>query len=238
MGLADLDGLYVEGWVKTSLIDYTSGICSTVFLAGCNMRCPYCHNPDLVLRRRSLPRISWRTVVEHLSSRAGLLDSVCFSGGEPTLRRELPQMMESVKRLGFKVKLDTNGTKPGVLRSLLRDGLVDYVAMDVKGPLDRYEVVCGVPVDAPAIEQSARIVMESEVPYEFRTTAHPQLLDEAAFESIGRWLAGARRYVIQRCETGKNMDPVFRRLAPASCGWVERMAKQCSPFFRTVGVRC
>lgn len=227
----------VEGWIRTSLVDYPGGICSCVFLAGCNLRCIYCHNPELVLGGPGLECHPWDELLRYLERRKRLIDAVCFSGGEPTLREELPEMLRSVKALGLKTKLDTNGTRPDMLHRLVRDGLVDYIAMDVKAPPEKYSTVCGCTVDIQAVEQSVQLIRESGVQYEFRTTAHPALLTERDFLRICAWINGAARYVIQACRTGVCLDPEFQMLPPAEPQWLESVSKLCIPHFGHVVLR-
>lgn len=189
--------MIIKGLQKTTLLDYPDRIACTIFLGGCNLRCPYCHNATLVYGNSE--DISEETLFTFLRSRVGRLEGVCISGGEPTLHSDLPQLIAGIKELGFLVKLDTNGTNPEMLAELIGGGLVDYVAMDIKNSPEKYSVTTGVDCSAllDRIKSSARLLMEGGVEYEFRTTVtveHHTLSDMAM---IGEWLAGAKRYYLQ-----------------------------------------
>lgn len=187
----------IHGLQKVTLLDYPGRVACTVFLGGCNFRCPFCHNSGL-LGADAPAEMESQELLTFLKKRQGLLDGVVFTGGEPLLRRELPTLLEQVKALGYPVKLDTNGSCPGALRGLLEAGLVDYVAMDVKNSLARYGETCGLPeMDTAAVEESIALLLEERVDYEFRTTAVAELHDDASFREIGRMIRGARRYAIQ-----------------------------------------
>lgn len=190
------DILDIHGLQKTTLLDYPGKVACTVFLAGCNLRCPFCHNAPLVCAAPP-PALTQEEFFSFLKKRRGILDGVCVTGGEPTLRPGLAQFLAEIRSLGFSVKLDTNGTNPAMLDRLLRDGLVDYVAMDIKNAPGRYARTCGGVDVLEAVKQSAALLMGSGVDYEFRTTCVHPLHDETAMEEIGRWLAGAKAYYLQ-----------------------------------------
>ena len=170
----------IAGLQKVSLIDYPERIAASVFLAGCNLDCAYCHNRWMIDASQVEPALATRELLGWLETRVGLLDGVCVSGGEPTLYEELPDLLWAIKRLGFEVKLDTNGLLPSRLDALLDRHLVDYVAMDIKAPLDsRYDVVAGRSVSLRAIRRSMGLVRDLAPAYEFRTTVGPDLDEEA-----------------------------------------------------------
>ncbi len=186
------------GLNKTTLLDYPGKVAATVFLGGCNLRCPFCQNGGLALRPDLEPEVPLESVIALLRKRQGILDGVCVTGGEPTLAAELPQLLEGMKELGYLVKLDTNGTRPAVLRKLLNQKLVDYIAMDIKASLENYEKVAGVrKMNLDGIQESASLVMEKAPDYEFRTTVVRELHKREDFESIARWLRGAKAYYLQ-----------------------------------------
>lgn len=187
----------VRGIVPTSLVDYPGEICTTLFFGGCNLRCPWCHNRELVEAPGSLPEIKAEELYNFLQARRPWIRAVCLTGGEPTLAPDLPDFISTLKELGFKVKLDTNGTRPRVLARLLEDRLVDYVAMDVKGPPAKYPLAAGAPVQLQAIETSINLLRQGAVPYEFRTTVVPDLLTAEDLLALGEWLSGAACYVLQ-----------------------------------------
>lgn len=187
----------IQGLQKMTLLDYPGKVACTVFLGGCDFRCPFCHNGELVLSPAPA-EMDQEELLAFLKKRQGLLDGVCITGGEPLLRPDLPQLLEAIKALGYPVKLDTNGSHPAALRTLAQQSLVDYVAMDVKNSPARYPETVGVPeLDLGPIRESVAFLLEGTVDYEFRTTVVRELHDEDSFRAIGPWLAGAKRYFLQ-----------------------------------------
>lgn len=186
----------IHGLQKTTLLDFPGRVACTVFLAGCNLRCPFCHNAPLVLHTPA-PTLTDEEFFSFLKKRQGILDGVCITGGEPTLRSDLPQFITKIRSLGFLVKLDTNGTKPAMLRRLLEDKLLDYVAMDIKNAPSRYAQTCGGADVLETVRQSAALLMAGNTDYEFRTTCVHPLHDAKAMDEIGKWLAGAKSYYLQ-----------------------------------------
>lgn len=206
--------LPIVGLQRLSLVDYPGRPCTTIFTAGCNFRCPYCFNVEIVLEPNKLENISEEEVLNLLKERRGFIDGVCIGGGEPTIHRALPAFIRRVKLLGLKVKLDTNGSRPGMLRRLMENGLLDYVAMDVKAPLNRYQEVVGAKVDVEAIKESIRILRRGRVDHEFRTTVVPELISEEDVKEIARTLTGSKRYVLQQFKPGKTLNPKLRDVEP------------------------
>ncbi|MDO5329925.1 MAG: anaerobic ribonucleoside-triphosphate reductase activating protein [Bacillota bacterium] len=187
-----------SGWEKLSLVDYDDNITTTLFMAGCNMRCPFCHNMDLVINPQNAPTIPWEEIYDYLKKRQGVLDAVCVSGGEPTLMPDLLEKLSLIKELGYKVKLDSNGSNPDKLAEAISKGLVDYVAMDIKNSPERYGETIGVPsFNLAPIKASVELLKNNKVAYEFRTTIMDEFHDETAMKSIGEWIAGAPRYFLQ-----------------------------------------
>lgn len=185
----------IAGLQKTTLLDYPGRIACTVFLPGCNLRCPFCHNASLVLRPQAA--MTQEELLAFLQTRQRKLDGVCVTGGEPTLHNDLPQMLEAIKALGFLVKLDTNGTRPAMLKSILDAGLADYVAMDIKNSPAKYAATCGGPDVLEVVRESVRLLETNSVDHEFRTTVlHPFHTPED-LTAIGQWLRGAPHYFIQ-----------------------------------------
>ena len=188
----------IFGLQKLTLLDFPGQIACTVFTAGCNMRCPFCHNASLVTHIDADEYMDEEEFFAFLKKRTGVLDGVAITGGEPTLVPDLPEFMEKVQSMGFKVKLDTNGTRPDVLRRVVNAGLADYVAMDIKNSKENYGKTVGIPgFLLTPIEESVDILMNSGVPFEFRTTVVDGLHSPADFESIGRWLKGDELYFLQ-----------------------------------------
>lgn len=188
----------IGGLQKLTLLDYPGKVACTVFLSGCNLRCPYCHNPALVLPEQSnAPGMPESEVFAFLEQRKGKLDGICITGGEPTLQSELPGFLEKLRGLGYAIKLDTNGTNPGMLNRLLHDGILNYVAMDIKNSPSRYAETCGGADVLSKVRESADLLLNSPTDYEFRTTVCKPLHTEKEMEEIGRWLRGAKRYFLQ-----------------------------------------
>ena len=182
----------ISGLQKMTLLDFPGKVACTVFLAGCNYRCPFCHNAEL-LDGKIEPLMRVEEFLSFLSKRKGLLDGVCISGGEPTLSAGLKELMQDIKAMGYAVKLDTNGSRPALLKELVEEGLVDYVAMDIKNSPERYAETCGLPkVDLAAIEESARFLMREKVDSEFRTTVVRELHSAQDMVAMGQWLTELR----------------------------------------------
>lgn len=196
--MTDLKELRICGLMKTTLLDFPGRVACTVFLPGCNMRCPFCHNPRVVFGKDEI--IPTEDVLSFLKKRQGVLDGVCITGGEPTLYGgALKAFIKEIKSLGFLVKLDTNGTSPSLLRELFSEGLLDYVAMDIKSALTKeaYETACGCAVDLDSIKESIALISESGADYEFRTTVVSEIHTEDDILSAARCLAGKKRYFLQ-----------------------------------------
>ncbi len=188
----------IVGLMKTTLLDYPGKVASTIFTGGCNFRCPYCHNGDLVLNHTTMEPYSEEEIFSHLNKRKNTLNGVCITGGEPTLQSELPDFIRKVKTLNLLVKLDTNGTNPALLSSLLNEGLLDYVAMDIKHCKSKYnDVACMNPLDLQSIEDSVEILKNSSIDYEFRTTVTRELHKMEDFQEIGKWIEGSKAYYLQ-----------------------------------------
>ena len=191
--------MYICGLQKLSMVDFPGKLSATVFTGGCNLRCPFCHNAPLVTHVASTPILSQEEVLDFLMHRQGLLDGVVLSGGEPLLQAGAADFLRAVRDLGFAVKLDTNGCYPDALEDILRRGLVDYVAMDVKNSPERYGLTVGVPdLDLAPIRRSIDLIRSSGLDYEFRTTVVRELHTAADLAAIGQWLRGSRRYALQK----------------------------------------
>ena len=186
---------------------------------------------------QQIPDISEEEVLEHLRSRKRFLDGISVTGGEPTLHSDLPLFLEKVKKEGFSIKIDTNGTHPEMLRQLYQKGLLDYLAMDVKAPLERYEEVVGAQVDTGKIEESVRLVKAAQVEYEFRTTVVPGLLDGGDIEKIGRWLQGAKHWVLQQFEPHQSIDPTYCNRKPYSTEQMNEFLRLAEKYVEKCAVR-
>ncbi|MCR5809165.1 MAG: anaerobic ribonucleoside-triphosphate reductase activating protein [Clostridiales bacterium] len=187
----------INGIQKLTLLDYPGKVACTVFLAGCDLRCPFCHNSEL-WSSKAPAVMTDEELYAFLKKRRGMLDGVAFTGGEPTLREDLEEVIRNVRALGYSVKLDSNGAHPEKLRRLVESGLVDYVAMDVKNDPARYAETCGKKeMDLSPIAESIDLLLHGSVDYEFRTTVVRELHDETSFINIGRMIRGAKRYFLQ-----------------------------------------
>ncbi|MFZ0611427.1 MAG: anaerobic ribonucleoside-triphosphate reductase activating protein [Desulfobacterales bacterium] len=212
--------MIIGGLQKNSFIDFPGRISCVLFSSGCNFHCPYCHNPELA---RGLPAAEPALTLEHfyafLAARRSLLEGVVISGGEPTLQADLAAVCQAVKDLGFEVKLDTNGSRPRVLRHLLAEGLIDYVAMDIKTDPSRYAPVFLADDLQAAIQESLRIILTSAPAYEFRTTCVGPIVDEGVIDTIAHLIEGADRYVLQTFQNQRLLNPSFFQPAqPAISG--------------------
>ena len=206
-----------------------------MFLGGCDMRCPFCHNAELVDGTAEAV-MDEQGLKKFLSTRSGLLDGVAFTGGEPLLRADLAPLFRSIREMGFAVKLDTNGTHPDRLRALLEEGLVDYVAMDIKNSPERYGETAGVPeMDLGPVKESVELLKEGRTDYEFRTTVVAELHDDDSFREIGPWIRGARRYFLQKF-TDRETVPFGGFHAPAEED-LRRWAEMMRAFVQEVSLR-
>lgn len=186
------------GLNKTTLLDYPGKVASTIFIGGCNFRCPFCHNSSLISPGQAFPGISQEDVLSFLKKRRHILEGVCITGGEPTLHKDLLNLVKKIKDLGLSIKIDTNGSNPMFLKQLVKEGLVDKIAMDIKSSPENYHILSGLSsFDLSAVNESIAFLMEGNIEYEFRTTAVKELHSEKDFIRIGKWLAGAEAYYLQ-----------------------------------------
>lgn len=205
----------IAGLVKTSLIDYPGNISAVIFTYGCNLRCPFCHNPDLITGKlKDIKVYPADEIIQFLEKRKGVLDGVVITGGEPLLHNDLEPFIKKIKELGFKIKLDTNGTNPEKLRDLISLGLIDFIAMDIKNSPIKYAETVGVSVDAKRVNESIKIIMDSEVEYEFRSTVLPRLHSGKDFHEMGEMIRGAKKFVLQGFRPGITLDKKFQNETP------------------------
>ena len=201
----------ISGIQKLSLVDFDGHISATIFLSGCNFACPFCHNSGLV--KNSEPEISENEILNYLIKRKNMLDAVCISGGEPTLYKDLPTFIEKIKKLGYLVKLDTNGTNPNMIKELYQNRLIDYIAMDIKGSPEKYNLITASNVDFGIIKESIEYIMSCGIDYEFRTTLVEGFHEKSDMEAIGKLIKHARKYYLQRFEDNgsciqNNLSPI------------------------------
>lgn len=221
--------LLIKGLQKLSLIDYPDKLCATIFVGHCNFRCGYCYNIDLVRHADQLTTIAETKVLDFLETRKSFLDGLCVGGGEPTLHDGLPAFLAQVKDLGYATKIDTNGSNPTMLQQLIDHHLIDYCAMDVKAPLQKYAQVTRMPVDIPSIKRSIAILKKGAIDYEFRTTIAPDMLSLEDITELARELKTAKRYVLQQYIPGHTLDNTLHR--QYSTKTLEALQIQITPHF-------
>ncbi len=187
----------IKGIQKTSMIDYPDKISTILFTPGCNFRCPFCYNEDLVINHDKLPEIDPDEIIDFLRSRKQWIDGVCITGGEPLLFEDIGRLLKRIKDTGLLIKLDTNGTNPKVLKQIIDDKLVDYIAMDIKNSFEKYDETTGVKVDITKIKESIRVIMNSGAEYEFRTTTIRKFHTKEDFIKISEVVKGAKNYYLQ-----------------------------------------
>jgi len=232
----------IGGLQKTTLIDYPGRLAATLFLTGCNFRCPFCYSSELVLpdRIKKQPRLAEDEFFAFLKERKGFLEGVVICGGEPTINKDLPPFIAKIKDMGFLVKLDTNGSNPKMLRDLIEDQQIDYVAMDIKVPKEKYvELVAEKALGniADKIEDSIHILKDSNIEFEFRTTLVPGLLDKEEILKIVHWIRPAPKYFLQNYRGEKTVDPKFSCLKPYPEEYLLDIRKTIAPFFEVCRVR-
>ena len=226
----------IKGLEKFAPKDFPGFISSTVFLARCNFRCPYCHNADLVVRPDSLDDIPLDFFLAYLDARKGWLEGICVSGGEPLAVPDVEGLLTVIKSRGLLVKLDTNGSLPDRLALLIGSGLVDQVAMDIKSAPGRYAEVTRSGVDPADVERSVGIVRGSGRPYLFRTTVVPGLVGEEDVRTISDWLSGSAAYQLQQFSPVNTLDPDFAKIEPFSRAEIQRLADIARPHFNDVRI--
>ena len=211
----------IKGVVDLSLVDWDGKLSSVIFLPRCNFRCPFCHNYALVLHPEEEKTISFERAMDYLRKQRDWLDGVCITGGEPTLHVDLPEFCSKLKGIGLQVKVDTNGTNPLMVKSLIAEGLVDYVALDIKAPLtvEKYSRAIGVDAEnfLGKVKETVEMLLNSGIDYEFRTTVVPTLHDEKDIEEISRDIKDCKKYILQKFDVSagkKTLDPAFSELKP------------------------
>jgi pyruvate formate lyase activating enzyme len=220
----------IKGIIPASLIDYPGEIACVVFLGGCNFRCPFCQNPEVVMNKGE--DIAEEEFLEWLERNKKWVDGVCITGGEPTIHKDLPEFIEKIKSRGFRVKLDTNGSNPEMIETLIKRGLVDYIAMDVKNTFEKYSESCGVDVNIEAIKKSIELI-KNFANHEFRTTVVPTLHEKEDILKIASMLQGAKVYYLQTFSPQKTLDEKFQKILPYPKEFMEKLAEECSKFVPT-----
>ncbi len=234
----------IIGLQKFTLVDYPKKLACSIFLAGCNYRCGYCHNPELVLieRIKEHSPIKAREIFAFLKDKKKVLEGICIGGGEPTLNIDLPNFLQKIKKIGYDIKLDTNGSNPETLKRLIKQGLVDYVAMDIKAPKKKYSKVIGLAGCSShylldRIEKSMEILKQNKVDYEFRTTVVPGLIETEDVLEIVKWISPAKRYCLQSFRPKKTLDPRFQSITPNDSEELFVIKQAIAPLFDDCCVR-
>ena len=229
--------MIIAGLQKTTLIDYPGKIAATVFLAGCNFRCPFCHNRGLVLPEeiKKQSKISENDFFKFLKAKRGLLDGVCVTGGEPTISQDLPKFLKKIKKLMFSIKLDTNGSNPTMVKKLIDEKLISYIAMDIKASLinKEYNKVLGVEVDLEKIKESIKIIRESGIEYEFRSTVLPKLHSRESIVSMARALRGSKIFYLQQFRPEKTLKSFYRKARHFDQVELKTIQEECNKYVLT-----
>ena len=234
--------MIIAGLQKTTLIDFPGKLACTVFLAGCNFRCPWCYSAELVLPLRIIeqPRINEKEFFDFLRQRQGKLEGVVICGGEPTINKDLPQFAEKIKNLGYAVKLDTNGSNPEMLANLIDMKLIDYAAMDIKTSDESavYSHIINEGVKMDDIRKSVEILKQNKIDFEFRTTVVPKAHTKADFVEIAKWIGGPEvKYYLQSFRPEKTIEPEFEKVRPFEEKFLKEVAKEISPHFKICDIR-
>ena len=225
--------MLVGGFQKLTLIDYPGKVATVVFTIGCNFRCPFCHNPDLIKPSPEMVKIgreNEKDFFTFLEKRRGLLDGVCVTGGEPTVQPDLIPFLERIRSMGFLIKLDSNGLKPEVLREVLKLKLADHIAMDIKHTPEKYPLAMGLEIDMEKIKESVELIKKSGLPYEFRTTVVPGIHTEEDFEAIGKWIRWTKLYYLQPFRDDIVFDPKVRDTAKGKTLDLEDVRKRLKKY--------
>lgn len=207
----------IRGFYKTSLIDYPGKISSVVFTGGCNFKCGFCHNSDFVQCNTRPAGIDPEEILKHLKKRQGIIDGIVITGGEPAIHQDLTVLLDNIRKTapGVSIKLDTNGSKPDILKKILNENLIDYAALDIKSSPDKYPVIAGVAIETGKIAESVYLLKESGINYEIRTTCVPDFMSEADALAIGEWIGPVKAYYLQQLVTQiKLLDPDYENKTP------------------------
>lgn len=232
--------MLIGGYQKLTLIDYPGKVATTVFTVGCNFRCPFCHNPELIdFPKEEFPtyRKNEKLFFDFLEKRKGKLDGVCVTGGEPTVQPDLLGFLGKIKKMGFLVKLDTNGSRPEIVKEVIARKLADFFAMDIKNRAQCYQETSGSEVPDANIRESIRLIRESGIPHEFRTTVVPGLHEESDFEGIVDLIGGAPSYFLQEFRDFRILSPELREKSKGKTLDLDAIAAKLKPHFGHVGVR-
>jgi pyruvate formate lyase activating enzyme len=229
--------MIIGGLQKFSLIDYPGKTCAIIFTRGCNFRCRYCHNPELVIPQKYTPEIPLSQIYDFLQSRRNKLDAVSITGGEPTLHLDLIEMIKKIKKMGYLVKLDSQGSRPEILEIIISNIMVDYFAMDVKAPLEDYSKIMGWQVSPEKLKRSINLIMNSGIEYEFRTTIVRSLTSKDDLRKIAQTIKGAEKYYLQRFIPTKLNDPSLIKESSYTDDELKALAKELKKYVKKCDVR-
>jgi len=230
--------MQIKGLQKLTLIDYPDKVAATIFVSGCNFKCSYCHNPELVInsKEKKIREYKEKEILEFLKERIGFLDGVCITGGEPTLNKDLPEFIKKIRKMKYNVKLDTNGTNPKMLKELYDKKLVDYIAMDIKAPLEKYKEITKSEVDINNIKKSIEIVKKFKN-HEFRTTIIPNLLNKEDITKIAYLIKGANAFYLQQFKPLNCLDKNFDKKKPYPKEEIEKIRDSIKKLFDVCEIR-
>jgi len=226
----------IGGLQETSLLDYPDTVSAIIWTAGCNFRCPFCYNKDLVNEKIKL--IPEDAILEFLKKRKNVLEGLTVSGGEPLIHKDLGDFLSKVKNLGYLIKIDTNGSYPKQLEELIENKQVDYIAMDVKAPKNKYKTLAGVDVDVSKIDESIQIIKNKAPDYEFKTTVAPDLLDLEDIVEIAKWIEGSKRFYLQQFKDNAfHLSEKFDNVKPYGIEELNQILNKIKPFFKECVLR-
>ncbi len=231
--------MLIGGLQRSTLVDYPGKVAATIFTLGCNYHCPFCQNPELVdpEKIKKQPQIKTEAFFNFLESRKGLLDGVCLTGGEPLIQPDILDFIKRIKKQGFLVKLDTNGSQPAKFKKLFQKNILDFVAMDIKSSQENYSKAAGTKVNLKDIQQSIDLIQQSGVDYEFRTTIAPSIINKKEIEKISQWIKGAKKFALQQFRIEKTLDKSWQKIKPYPDEELKEMFKIAQPYFDKVELR-
>ncbi|MCQ2053116.1 MAG: anaerobic ribonucleoside-triphosphate reductase activating protein [archaeon] len=229
----------IVGFIRTTLLDWDGKVACTIYLANCNFRCPYCHNKEIIFDSDKIDELDEKKIFNYIQENSDFLDGVVISGGEPTINTDLSKLIKKLKEMGMKIKLDTNGYNPDVLDDLIGAGYIDKIAMDIKAPLteEKYSAVTGVHINPEILKKSIKIIMNSNIDYEFRTTCSPIFIKPEDIDEIGKSINGAENYNLQQFRPKICLDSRLEHISPYKESVILQMAKIARKYAKNVKIR-
>ncbi len=221
-----------------TLLDYPNKVASTLFTAGCNFRCPFCHNTELIENDPNMPDIPYEEVFARLNERKTFIDGICITGGEPLLTRDMIDFLKQLKdNVGLPIKIDTNGYTPEILNDIINQNLVNYIAMDIKTSFEKYHIATGLNINTDKIKESIDIIMNSNIDYEFRTTVVPEIVDSDDIRNIGSYIVGAKKFALQQFRRMKTYDEKYQELYPYKPEELRKFEDILKQFLNNIEIR-